>query len=434
MTRRELKKGHDREGLIVLIGLAIFFIIINVISLLLVLTIDTRREAMLRFEAEQALSTFFFQLQMDENNLSNVLGSTGVRGIAVYSGDGLRIFSIGEVPEVYLLTEDGERPESSDREEDAPTRDPNTILNRGAASYNPKNGMIEYTRRVFLTFTLGSEFPTPPEVLYIALDGTEYRRGFILMYSIYGAVVLLTGWILFYVWRLYRRNKDYRETLMRQASLVSLGEAARTLAHEIKNPLSAIAIQTAVMRRTLGDASAEGLEIIESEVRRLTTLTDRIGEFIRNPKGSPEPIRPALFVRDLIHRLGLQIEIVCDPEVEEATVLFDHERLRSVLENLIKNGQESTQSRTPQVMIRISRVIQSRQPFIRIDVIDDGDGLPEGQEGLVFDPFFTTKVMGSGIGLAISRQFVDGAGGVLTLAPREQGGTIATVMIPGGMR
>ena len=205
MKRRNITEGHDREGLIVLIGLAIFFIVINVISLLLVMTIDTRREALLRFEAEQALSTFFFQLQMDENNLSNVLGSTGVRGIAVYSVDGLRIFSIGEVPEVYPITRETETPSTS-LDDSGTSRDPNTILNRGAASYNPKNGMIEYTRRVFLSFSLGSAFPTPPEVLYIALDGTEYRRGFILMYSIYGAVVLVTGWNLFYVWPHYRRN------------------------------------------------------------------------------------------------------------------------------------------------------------------------------------------------------------------------------------
>ena len=165
-------------------------------------------------------------------------------------------------------------------------------------------------------------------------------------------------------------------------------------------------------------------------MRRLTTLADRIGEFIRNPKGSPEPVNPSQFVKDLVHRLGLQIVVDCDPEVENATVLFDHERLRSVLENLIKNGQESADSRTPQVTIKIGRTTQARQSYIQIDVIDDGDGLPEGQEGMVFDPFFTTKVMGSGIGLAISRQFVDGAGGVLTLTPREQGGTIARHTIP----
>lgn len=62
--------------------------------------------------------------------------------------------------------------------------------------------------------------------------------------------------------------------------------------------------------------------------------------------------------------------------------------------------------------------------------MDRGDGLPKETKDKIFDPFFTTKIYGSGIGLSISREFVDAVGGTLKLYDRDGGGTVAEVVLP----
>ena len=65
-----------------------------------------------------------------------------------------------------------------------------------------------------------------------------------------------------------------------------------------------------------------------------------------------------------------------------------------------------------------------------VKVLDRGDGIPQNTRAKLFDPFFTTKIHGSGIGLAISKQFVEAQGGTLKLYDRDGGGTVAEVNLP----
>ena len=128
--------------------------------------------------------------------------------------------------------------------------------------------------------------------------------------------------------------------LAAQQQLAQLGEASRTLSHEIKNPLSAIRIQTGILRKTLPEANRDDLRIIEEEVSRLNLLTDRIGDFLRDPLGQPEQINLDAFVREMILRYDRRISYTneADPELQ---IRFDRQRLRSVLENLLSNALES---------------------------------------------------------------------------------------------
>ena len=106
-------------------------------------------------------------------------------------------------------------------------------------------------------------------------------------------------------------------------------------------------------------------------------------------------------------------------------VRFDRERLRSVLDNLVRNAIESTVDSSP---VEVIAEAAARDMTVRI--LDRGAGIAAGQRERVFDPFFTTKPTGSGIGLAICRRFVHAAGGTLELRPRAGGGTEAVVTVP----
>ena len=221
---------------------------------------------------------------------------------------------------------------------------------------------------------------------------------------------------------LMRSNARFRRRLDAQRQLVELGEAARTLTHEIKNPLSAIRLKTAILRRTTGVAAAADLQVIDDEVGRLAVLADRVSDFIRDPAGNRVPLDLGPVLDALTERHpALEVQRPAAPLM----VRFDRERLRSVLDNLVRNAVESTVDSSP---VEVTAQSAARQVTVRI--LDRGAGIAPGNRQRVFDPFFTTKPKGSGIGLAICRRFVQAAGGTLELRPRPGGGTEAVVTLP----
>jgi signal transduction histidine kinase len=219
----------------------------------------------------------------------------------------------------------------------------------------------------------------------------------------------------------YRRRAEERETLAR------LGESARTLAHEIRNPLGAIRIQTGLLRTMLPPETAHELDVIDEEAERLNILSRRVGDFLKSPAGAPERIALDQFLRDAAQRSPHSVRL--DPELPRVSVRFDRELLRSVLENLVRNAAESSPEQGVEAhSVEIGLSLDASSAVISIR--DRGKGIPPEHAERVFDPFFTDKIRGSGIGLALSRRFVDAAGGALTLLPRPGGGTEARVRLP----
>ncbi|MDR2483624.1 MAG: HAMP domain-containing histidine kinase, partial [Treponema sp.] len=195
-----------------------------------------------------------------------------------------------------------------------------------------------------------------------------------------------------YIRRLYLRNREYRERIEAQKNLVVLGTAAGTLAHEIKTPLSSIRIQTGILEKMLSlngcgsgvqnDGRAE-LAIINEEVDRLSSLSRRVNDYLRDGRGNPA----ALNLSKLIGETGGRLcgrDIISPGSDRDAWVCADTERLRSVFENLIRNALES--GGPPEaVEAAISRGGGTITALIR----DRGNGVAEADLSRVFDPFFT---------------------------------------------
>lgn len=222
---------------------------------------------------------------------------------------------------------------------------------------------------------------------------------------------------------LFRKTMGYKKKMEEQRHLAQLGEISRTLTHEMKNPLGAIRLQTGYLKRLLPEQYRGEMGVIEEETERLRLLSDRIGDFLRDPRGHVEAIEPVAFIERVISKFSGPISFTSSLEGERS-IAFDSQRLRSVLENLIKNGLESGgDEETASVEVLIS---EERGRFY-IKVADSGCGLPRGQGETIFDPFYTTKTKGSGIGLAISKRFVEAAGGRLTLRNRAKGGAEAII-------
>jgi two-component system, NtrC family, sensor histidine kinase HydH len=263
------------------------------------------------------------------------------------------------------------------------------------------------------------------DVIYLEIRQPQFWRQAHLQAVLFPTVEIILAAFVVFVRFLIIKNSEYRERIEQQKNLVILGTAASTLAHEIKNPLLAIRLQTSIIARTVPGGARRELSIIDSEVERLSMLSHRVNDFLRDPAGIPARIDPVEIASEVGERLCGR-PIVHTPSGRDLAVKIDPERLRSILENLLRNALESG-GREEDVEIHVG----ISDNTVCIDVLDRGRGISREHRERVFDPFFTTKSRGSGIGLAICRRFVQAAGGSIALEDRLHGGTRARIVLPG---
>lgn len=223
------------------------------------------------------------------------------------------------------------------------------------------------------------------------------------------------------------KNAQYRDALRAQRELVALGSAASTLAHEIKNPLGAIRLQADLIGRLVPGAADRELAGIRDGVDRIRLLVERIGDFLREPGGIPERLDLGAYASQVLSRIapaGGSLPLAV--ERPGLPVLADPPRLRSVIENVARNAYDA--GGPPE---GVDASVREEGRYAVLEIRDRGTGLPPaGERERIFDPFYTTKTRGFGLGLALSRRFVEAAGGTLTLEDREGGGATAKIALP----
>jgi two-component system sensor histidine kinase HydH len=408
-----------KEELLFFIFLTALFLTITTLVLVMISGRSRRESLLLEYEADR-IAAALMEASRDGAELDDESLEERIVGFGIYTSRGTAVQRFGSAPSSL-------RPPGSFRD-----RDP---MHRPILRLDEERKTLTLIRWIGMApGMMDMRRPMPhmmrPEnlqLLFLELTVEDYmstRRTFKTAGFLAPLLILL---VMAFVGYLYRKNLLYRRTLASQQQLAQLGEASRTLSHEIKNPLSAIRIQTGILRRTLPESNREDLRIIEEEVSRLSMLTDRIGDFLRDPSGQPELVGLDPFVREMILRYDRRIRYT-DEAGPEVQVRFDRQRLRSVMENLINNALESQAARPdpPPVEIRL-RTARNR---VEIAVLDRGEGVPRGAGDKIFDPFYTNKTSGSGVGLSISKRFVEAAGGTLRIQRRRDGGTRAVVVLP----
>ncbi|MDR2435499.1 MAG: HAMP domain-containing histidine kinase [Treponema sp.] len=277
---------------------------------------------------------------------------------------------------------------------------------------------------------------------YIDIFHPDYWRTRTLTTILFPLTEIALLILVFYIRRLYLRNREYREKIEAQHNLVVLGTAAGTLAHEIKNPLLSIRLQTGILEKICAENEKEEIGIINQEVDRLSSLVYRVNDYLREPEGE----KSVLNISELLAETSRRIcgaEIIAAGSEPPAFVVVDENRIRSVLENIFRNAAESG---SPLTEIGVSvhvggkahnaaggRVHGSAGAYsgnVVIRIFDRGRGIPEKNLKRVFDPFFTSKSTGTGIGLAISKRFTEAAGGTISVENREGGGLMVTLVFP----
>ena len=232
---------------------------------------------------------------------------------------------------------------------------------------------------------------------------------------------------------------ESRAIIERQEKLSSLGVLAAGVAHEIRNPLTAIKARLFIQMKSLKPGSGEMADagIIGQEINRLERIVKDFLIFARpsEPQLSLVPAAsPLREARKLIapplsqKQIALQIE-----EGPPATIEVDPEQIKQVLINLIQNAADSIERNgTITLRVRLDSLRRENNPIstVILEVQDTGKGIPVEVQKRLFDPFFSTKEGGTGLGLSIASRIVEKQGGFLIYHTSPDHGTTFGIVLP----
>ena len=232
---------------------------------------------------------------------------------------------------------------------------------------------------------------------------------------------------------------ESRAIIERQEKLASLGVFATGIAHEIRNPLTAIKVRLFSLKQSHrpGTSEHEDVQVIESEIDRLELIVKEFLQFARpaEPEFRTLPLRKIL--QDIQQLLETEfsrrgIELIIDAQGDEF-VRVDPNKFKQVLLNLAQNGAQAISGRGT-VTIRShfdKRVLHGQlRPVVIIDVEDTGAGMPPEIQKRLFDPFFTTKEQGTGLGLPIAARIIEKHGGAIEYQTAPDRGTTFSILLP----
>ncbi len=217
--------------------------------------------------------------------------------------------------------------------------------------------------------------------------------------------------------------------LVQAQKLAAWNEAARRIAHEIKNPLTPIQLSAERMARKFGTnepAIEEGCRTIVTEVSQLKRMVDEFSRFARMPAVHLRHAQlaeilqqAASLYRDV--KPGVTVSVNVEEDLE---LLIDPEQIRRAVGNLLKNAVEATESGEIRVSAR-------RAPHrVVIEVADPGRGVPDEDKDKLFLPYFSTKRRGTGLGLAIVHRIVRDHDGQIHVHDNHPQGTRFEIELP----
>ena len=236
------------------------------------------------------------------------------------------------------------------------------------------------------------------------------------------------------------RLEEVQSELARLARLNELGEMASTLAHELNQPLSAIANYVQGCSRLLEKVEDDNAQRVRGALAEAAKQALRAGDIIRHlrefvtrgqTERQPESINKLVEESGALALVGSRergIKSVFDFGADDATVLADRVQIQQVLINLMRNAVEAMQaSETRELLVRTTSIDND---MLAVSVADTGPGIAEEIAAQLFQPFVTTKPSGMGVGLSISRRIIEAHGGTLTVQRNDAGGATFTFTLP----
>ncbi len=233
------------------------------------------------------------------------------------------------------------------------------------------------------------------------------------------------------------RLRAAQQELLVAERMATVGRVALKVAHEVRNPISAIELNAEILQDIIrGQTSPDSEEAtalvasIRDQVKTLDALTEEYLTFARFPRPhfEEESVNSLVeevadFVRPLATRQGLTVKVETDSQIPDMEV--DRGLLRQALLNLVKNGMEALSRGGA---LTLSSRLDGE--MVELSVSDTGAGITDEVARRLFEPFFTTKPQGTGLGLSIATQMTEEHGGQIRWGNRPGGGAVFTIRLP----
>ena len=240
-----------------------------------------------------------------------------------------------------------------------------------------------------------------------------------------------------------RRLHDLQAELAHVARVTAMGTLATALAHELNQPLTAIANYVETARDLLHDPNDEVLEIVRGALNECAIQSVRAGQIVRRLRdyiSRGEVDRKAESLKQLVSEAsvlamigagerGVEIEVRLETTCDE--IFVDRIQIQQVILNLVRNAFEAMDD-SPDRRVRISSC-RENSGSIRVTIADSGPGLEPELAGKLFEPFNSTKTQGMGLGLSICHTIIRGHAGRIWAEASPLGGTAFHFTLPNGV-
>ena len=236
---------------------------------------------------------------------------------------------------------------------------------------------------------------------------------------------------------IYLEDLGRAQTEAQQMKLAAMGRLTASIAHEVRNPLSAIN-QAAQLLEEDGAVAPDGrrlLSMIRNNARRIDRIVGEVLQLNRRDRQQPETVAIGDFVRTLTEEIvqaeNMPAGAIAIDIPDDLGVIFDRGHLNQIVWNLVRNAWQHCQKKEGSIGI-------GARPGYMGDVVifelaDDGPGIPAELRSQIFEPFFTTRPGGTGLGLYIARELADANGATLELLPRSPGAQFRITMRRAGV-
>ena len=238
-----------------------------------------------------------------------------------------------------------------------------------------------------------------------------------------------------------RIRQTQQDKLTRTSRLMTVGEIASTLAHEINQPLAAIAnYVSGCIQRLKGNGSPDmavigAMEKADAQVVRAGAIIGRVREFVRTREPQRQPLDINALVRDVVQLVESDDEeraLTCVLHLAPGLplVFADRIMIEQVIVNFLRNAREAMQHLPPRKRIAKVRTRRVDAHLCVVEVLDSGTGISPDAVTQLFSPFFTTKADGMGMGLNICRSLIEYHEGNLTFEQNTPVGAIFRFTLP----
>lgn len=253
----------------------------------------------------------------------------------------------------------------------------------------------------------------------------QYFKSAIIYFGIGGlAVIIIFSTIIILSLRQLLRIEN---RLQEQERMAQLGQMAAMVAHEIRNPLSIIKGSADVLKKKYSAEEEELFTFIPEEIDRLNRLVNDFLQFSRKRQLNLTKFNPNDLIRAVISRIK---EVKIETELAEncPEIPLDHDAFKQIIFNILDNGIKSLEE-GGSILIK-TNMKKGKPPKVIINIQDNGKGMTADTLKNIFNPFFSTRASGSGLGMTITRQLVEGMNGEIFIRSKPKHGTSVSIEFP----